>query len=65
MRLFVTIFICCIFCLYDTIECLNNVFSQSGNEKLVKLLIENGANISLPNYEEKTPLHVAVSEGML
>ena len=40
------------------------ISAQQGNMEILKLLIEYGANINLPSFENKlTPLHRAVSKG--
>ncbi len=42
-----------------------NVASGSGHVDAVKLLLENGADISVPNNQGLVPLHTASSRGYL
>lgn len=39
--------------------------NQLGNEKIVELLIQKGANIDLKGYEGGSALHTAVSKGKI
>lgn len=44
---------------------LNNYVYCLGREEIVKLLMENGANVNLSDSYWRTPLHIAVSYGKL
>lgn len=38
---------------------------QMGSDKILKVLIQHGADVNLSNFEKETPLHVACSKGCL
>lgn len=51
---------------------MNEIFTNfeillffKGDEKIVKALIQNGANVNLENSYKETPLHIAVFIGKL
>lgn len=39
------------------------IYTRLGNEKIVELLLKNGANVSLLDENDRTALHYAVQNG--
>lgn len=41
------------------------MYFKKGDEKIAKVLIDNGANVNLPNKDQDYPLHIASKIGKL